>query len=118
MAVRISSWLSRPWSLRALITQARLAFRLLREPRVPMVLKAVPFLALLYVVSPIDFVPDFIPGLGQLDDLGIVLAALELFVRLCPGGVHAFHRDAINQRRRYSPMTPTDEIIEAEWRHG
>ena len=61
MAIRISSWLSRPWSLRSLITQARLALRLLREPRVPMVLKAVPLLAMLYVISPIDFVPDFIP---------------------------------------------------------
>ena len=118
MAIRISSWLSRPWSLRALIAQARLAFRLFREPRVPMVLKAVPLLGLLYVISPVDFVPDFIPGLGQLDDLGIILAALELFVRLYPGGAQTFHREAIIQRRRYSPMTPTDEVIEAEWRHG
>ena len=118
MAIRISSWLSRPWSLPALLAQARLAFRLFREPRVPMVLKAVPLLALLYVISPIDFVPDFIPGLGQLDDLGIILAALELFVRLSPGGPQTFHREAIHQRRRYSPMTPTDDVIEAEWRHG
>lgn len=118
MAIRISSWLSRPWSLRSLLLQARLAFRLFREPRVPMVLKAVPVLALLYVISPIDFVPDFIPGLGQLDDLGIALAALELFVRLSPGGAHTFHREAITQRRRYSPMAPTDDVIDAEWRHG
>ena len=118
MAIRISSWLSRPWSLRALIAQARLAFRLFREPRVPMVLKAVPLLALLYVISPIDFVPDFIPGLGQLDDLGIVLAAPALFVRLCPGVAQTFHREATIQRRRYSPLTPPDEAIEAEWRHG
>jgi uncharacterized membrane protein YkvA (DUF1232 family) len=118
MATRISSWLSRPLSLRSLITQARLAFRLFREPRVPILLKAVPLLAFLYVLSPIDLVPDFIPGLGQLDDLGIMLAALELFVRLCPSGAHAFHREAIAQRRRYAPMTSTDDIIEAEWRHG
>ena len=118
MAIRISSWLSRPWSLRSLLAQARLAFRLFREPRVPLVLKAVPLLALLYVISPIDFVPDFIPGLGQLDDLGIVLAALELFVRLSPGGAQTFHQEAINQRRRYSAMTPTDQVIDAEWRHG
>lgn len=118
MAIRISSWLSRPWSLRSLIAQAKLALRLFREPRVPMVLKAVPLLALLYVISPIDFVPDFIPGLGQLDDLGIILAALELFVRICPGGAQTYHQEAINQRRRYSPMTPTDDVIEAQWRHG
>ena len=118
MGIRISSWLSRPLSLRSLIAQARLALRLLREPRVPLLLKSVPVLAFLYVVSPIDLVPDFIPGLGQLDDLGIVLAALEMFVRLCPIGPQTFHREAIAQRRRFAPMTSTDDIIEAEWRHG
>jgi uncharacterized membrane protein YkvA (DUF1232 family) len=118
MGKRISSWLSRPLSLRSLIVQARLALRLLREPRVPMLLKSVPLLAFLYVVSPIDLVPDFIPGLGQLDDLGVILAALELFVRLCPTGAQTFHREALAQRRRYAPMTSTDDIIEAQWRHG
>ena len=118
MGIRISSWLSRPLSLRSLIAQARLALRLLREPRVPALIKSVPVLAFLYVVSPIDLVPDFIPGLGQLDDLGIILAAIELFVRLCPTGAQTFHREAIAQRRRYAPMTSTDDIIEAEWRHG
>lgn len=118
MGIRISSWLSRPLSLRSLVAQGRLALRLLREPRVPMPLKSVPLLAFLYVVSPIDLVPDFIPGLGQLDDLGIILAALELFVRLSPIGPQTFHREAIAQRRRYAPMTSSDDIIEAEWRHG
>jgi uncharacterized membrane protein YkvA (DUF1232 family) len=118
MAIRISSWLSRPWSVRALALQARLAMRLFREPRVPMLLKSVPVLAALYVISPIDLVPDFLPGLGQLDDLGIILAALELFVRLCPSGPQAFHREAIAQRRPYAPMASTDDVIEAQWRHG
>ena len=118
MGIRISSWLSRPLSLRSLIVHVRLAARLFREPRVPMPLKVVPVLALLYVLSPIDFVPDFIPGLGQLDDLGIILAALELFVRISPSAVQTFHREAIAQRRRYTPMTSTNDFIEAEWRHG
>ena len=118
MAIRNSSWLSRPLSLRALIGQARLAIRLFREPRVPMALKAVPVLALLYVLSPIDLVPDFIPGLGQLDDVGVILAAFEFFVRLCPSGAQTFHREAVAQRRPYAPMTSTDDVIEAEWRHG
>lgn len=35
---------------------------------------------LLYVLSPIDLLPDFIPGIGQLDDLGaIVLTVRSLF---------------------------------------
>jgi uncharacterized membrane protein YkvA (DUF1232 family) len=118
MAIRISSRLARPWSLPALVAQARLAVRLVREPRVPFVLKGIPLLAGLYVISPIDFVPDFIPGLGQLDDLGIMLAALELFVRACPQSAQDFHREAIARRRRYSPMTPADAVIEAEWHHS
>ena len=118
MAIRISSWLSRPWSLRAFALQARLAARLFKEPRVSVVLKALPVLAALYVISPIDFIPDFVPGLGQLDDLGVILAGLELFVRLCPSGAQTFHREAIAKRRPYSPMASTDDFIEAEWRHG
>jgi uncharacterized membrane protein YkvA (DUF1232 family) len=118
MAIRISSWLSRPLSLRLLLGQARLAARLFREPKVPVPLKVVPILGLLYVVSPIDLVPDVFPGMGQLDDIGIILATLEVFVRLCPSGAQAFHRDAIAQRRPYAPMSSTDDVIEAEWRHG
>jgi uncharacterized membrane protein YkvA (DUF1232 family) len=32
---------------------------------------------LVYLVSPIDVVPDFVPGLGQLDDVVVVLLALH-----------------------------------------
>jgi uncharacterized membrane protein YkvA (DUF1232 family) len=118
MAIRGSSRLLRPLALRSLLLQARLAIRLMREPRVPALLKAVPVLAALYVISPIDLVPDIIPGLGQLDDLGIIVAALELFVRLCPGAAQSFHKDAIGERRAYSPMSSSDDIIDAEWRRG
>ena len=72
MAARLTSWLSRPSLLRTLFSQVRLAIRLVREPRVGMLVKALPVLAAVYVVSPLDFVPDVIPVLGQLDDLGIL----------------------------------------------
>jgi len=58
----------------------------------------------LYVISPLDFVPDFLPVLGQLDDLGVVLLALEGFTRLCPTEAVEFHRAAIAQGRKYDPM--------------
>ncbi len=118
MAIRIASWLSRPFGLRSLLSQARLAVRLFREPRVPALLKVLPVLAVLYVISPIDLIPDFLLGLGQLDDLGVIVAALELFVRLCPAGAQSFHREALAQRRSYTPMASTGDVIEAEWHHG
>ena len=68
---------------------ARLYVRLFRDPRVPRWTKAVLVLTVLYWISPIDLVPAFIPILGQLDDLGVVLGGLWLFVRLCPRDVVA-----------------------------
>jgi uncharacterized membrane protein YkvA (DUF1232 family) len=116
MAARITSWLWRPGLLRTLLYQARLAARLLREPRVPLLTKAVPMIACLYLVSPIDVVPDFVPVIGQTDDLTLLLVALALFVRLCPASTVSFHRDAVAEGRRYSPVASTDDVIDAEWR--
>ena len=113
---RITSSLQQPGVLSALVTRARLAFRLLREPRVPLLAKVVPVLAAVYLVSPIDAVPDIIPVLGQLDDLGFVLFALEMFLRLCPAAAVAFHRAALSGGRRYGPMPRGEEVIDAEFR--
>ena len=107
--------LSRFGLLRALAAHVRLALRLLREPRVPLIPKALPLAAVLYVISPLDVIPDVLPLLGQIDDLAIILIALEVFARLCPVPAVAFHRDAIAQGRRYSPMLNTDSFIDAEW---
>ena len=118
MAARVTSWLSRPGLLRTLFSHLRLAVRLVREPRVPRLTKGLLLLAAVYVISPLDFIPDVIPLLGQLDDIGVVMIALEVFLGLCPVGALTFHRDAIAQGRRYSPMAPTGDIIDAEWRCG
>jgi uncharacterized membrane protein YkvA (DUF1232 family) len=34
--------------------------------------------ALLYILSPVDLIPDFIPGIGLMDDVGVLLACLRL----------------------------------------
>ena len=70
--------------LKTLLQQGRLTLRLMRDPRVPLYAKAVLGLTLVYVMSPLDFVPDWIPLLGQLDDAAILTAGLALFLRLCP----------------------------------
>jgi uncharacterized membrane protein YkvA (DUF1232 family) len=78
--------------------------------------KTIPLLAALYLIFPLDVVPDLLPVLGQLDDLGVALLAFEVFLRRCPAGAVAFHRAALAGRRRYGPMPPTADVIDAEWR--
>lgn len=116
MPTGLTSWLSWPALARTLLSHVRLASRLVREPGVPVYLKAVPLLAILYVLSPIDVLPDLIPMLGQLDDLGFIVLALELFLRWCPADAVAFHRQAIAARAKYSPMIPKGQVIDAEWK--
>jgi len=118
MPRRAMSWLARPALLRTLLSHIRLALRLIREPRVPILTKALPLLAVFYVAFPLDFVPDVLPVIGQLDDLAILLTALEIFLRWCPVDAVAYHRAAIEQRRRYSAMPPAGVVIDAEWRRG
>lgn len=83
--------------LNGLLNQVRITLRLFRDPRVPMWKKAVPLLGLLYVISPFDFAPDFLPGLGQLDDIGIMLAAMRLFEMISPEAVVVQQRKAIER---------------------
>ena len=64
---------------------ARLSWHLLRDARVAPVLKViVPLVILLYLISPIDLIPDFLLGVGQLDDVGVFGAALLISIRLLP----------------------------------
>ena len=116
MAVRLSSWWMRPSLVGALFAELRLAWRLLREPRVSLFAKAVPLLAVLYVLSPLDFIPDVLPVVGQLDDLGILVLSVKLFLRLCPPSATSFHGDAIASGRRFTPMSPADVVIDASYR--
>ena len=102
--------------LRTLVSHLRLTVRLLREPGVPLLTKALPVLAALYVISPLDFMPDFLPVLGQLDDLGVILIALEAFMKLCPAAAVDFHRAAMAQGLKYCQMPSAGEVIDAEFR--
>jgi arsenate reductase len=71
-----------PWRRRP-----ALFWRILRDPRVPLPAKLVLPAMGLYLVIPLDPIPDFIPVIGYLDDLLVVVAGLRLFLRLCPAEV-------------------------------
>jgi uncharacterized membrane protein YkvA (DUF1232 family) len=70
---------------------ARLAMGLARDPRVPARSKVVLAGGLAYVVSPIDLVPGIIPVLGQLDDLGALILAIKVALRVLPPELAAAH---------------------------
>jgi uncharacterized membrane protein YkvA (DUF1232 family) len=55
--------------------------RLLTDPRVDWWRKALLVVVLVYLASPIDLVPDFIPVAGQLDDAILVVLALRVLLR-------------------------------------
>lgn len=55
-----------------------------RDPRTPWPARLLALLVLAYALSPLDLIPDFIPVLGQLDDLLLVPAGLWLALRLIP----------------------------------
>ena len=62
----------------------RLFFGLIKDERVALGPKLVIISAMAYLALPTDLVPDFLLGLGQLDDVVILFSALKLFLRLCP----------------------------------
>ena len=63
----------------------RLLVSLLRDPRVPALRKASLVGAAAYLVSPLDLVPEWLPVRGALDDVVVVVLALELFFAGLPG---------------------------------
>ena len=67
-----------------LFNSFRVAWRLMWDSRVPAAAKLVPILTVLYILSPIDLVPDIVVGLGQLDDLAIFLLGTQLFIAVSP----------------------------------
>ena len=70
---------------------ARLYWRLFRDRRVSLLPKALLVLIGIYLFSPFDVVPDFIPVIGQMDDLAVGLGGLWLFIQLCPPPVVREH---------------------------
>lgn len=78
-----------------LFNQFRLVWKLFTDDRVSMLVKSIVPLSFIYTISPVDFIPDVILGLGQLDDLGVILLGLALFIKLAPPDLVEFYRNQI-----------------------
>jgi len=59
-----------------LLRRPRAMFRFLSDPNAPKMAQFVAFATLAYLVFPLDLIPDVIPIIGWLDDLGLVTLAI------------------------------------------
>lgn len=103
-------------ALTQMLRTLRLVWRLLRDSRVPIFPKLIILAAAIYVISPVDLIPDVILGLGQLDDLGVALFAIAVFIELCPRAIVDEHRRAIAAEAGEPAKPPDGEIIEGSSR--
>jgi len=79
--------------------QIRLAYCLIRDPRVPIAPKAGILAALGLVVTPVIDLPEEIPLVGELDSLAVAMVALRVFIAVCPPEVVAEQERLIAERR-------------------
>jgi uncharacterized membrane protein YkvA (DUF1232 family) len=68
------------------------------DRRIPFVVRAIPPALILYLAMPIDIVPDFIPVLGQLDDVVVVAVGMGLLLRFTPREVLEEHVTRLEDR--------------------
>jgi uncharacterized membrane protein YkvA (DUF1232 family) len=61
--------------------------RLQQHPQTPMLAKALLWLAIGYLLMPFDLIPDFLPVIGQLDELVIIPLLLYSALKLTPQAV-------------------------------
>ena len=94
----------------ALKARASVLLLAVSHPRTPWYAKACGLVTLLYLLAPIDLIPDFIPVLGQLDDLVLVPLGLWLTIRLIPRDVWQ-ECEAEAVRRGQQPMKDRRGIL-------
>lgn len=73
----------RQWA-KALKRQILLLWLCCRHPDMPRLPKLIGLSIVLYAISPIDLIPDFIPVLGLLDDVLLLPLGIALAIRLTP----------------------------------
>lgn len=71
----------------------KLLYRLFRDSRVPKAEKALLVGAIIYVISPLDLIPDVIPFVGEVDDLYLAALTVIRLLNRAPDAVIREHWD-------------------------
>ena len=96
--------------IRNLVFQTRLILKLMGDRRVSPWAKLIPIGALVYLVSPIDFIMG-IPGIDALDDAAVLWLGSNFFLELCPQDVVKEHMQTLNSN---IDNDSSDDIVDAE----
>lgn len=111
-----------PDLLARLVKNMGLATRLFFDRRVSIPAKLIPLMMVLYMISPLDLVPEVFLPFGIVDDLGVFLVGLQLFINSAPREVLEEYRGSADppqervapehRARRYRRRTrrPTDDV--------
>ncbi|WP_041081663.1 YkvA family protein [Thermotoga profunda] len=86
-----------------------------RDKRVPKRSKILISIAIGYILSPIDLIPDFIPFLGQIDDLLIVPALVGMALRSIPKKVFEEYKSKAQQVQLTKRFGKITLVIIAVW---
>lgn len=103
-----------------LILRGKLILRLMGDKRVNILLKILPVGALVYLILPIDLIPEIaIPVIGYLDDAFVLWIGMTLFVTLCPDEIVQEHMNVLQKMvpgtwRDAPQQEESGEIIDAE----
>ena len=95
----------RPWDvvrfLYHLPNFVRLFLGLFTDPRVSAFAKGLLVASAVYAFSPLDFLPDLMPMMGQVDDLAILVMGCRMFLQLAPKEVVSEHVTRIDDTGKF-----------------
>jgi uncharacterized membrane protein YkvA (DUF1232 family) len=98
--------------VRDFILRVKLILRLVGDKRVNPWLKLIPIAGLIYLISPIDLIPDIaFPIIGELDDVAVLWITNYFFVELCPPEIVSEHLKALGAK---TAAKDDDEIVDAD----
>lgn len=60
----------------------KVSINLFFDKNVPWIYKTIPVISVIYLIFPFDFISDYLPILGQLDDLTVIGGSLAIFSKL------------------------------------
>jgi uncharacterized membrane protein YkvA (DUF1232 family) len=78
-------------AIRQLPNFLRLLYGLLTDDRVPVFDKALVAGAIAYIIMPVDLIPDFLPFIGEVDDIFLLVLALQRLIQHAGRGVLLDH---------------------------